>query len=43
MAAGVVGLLLGAAISNANRYDPPPAPMPYRDVDTYVEDAPWRP
>lgn len=37
VAAGVMGLVLGAALSNANRYDPPPAPMPYRDVDTYVE------
>jgi hypothetical protein len=37
IAAGVVGLMLGAALSNANRYDPPPAPMPYRQVDTYVE------
>jgi hypothetical protein len=37
IAAGVAGLMLGAALSNANRYDPPPAPVPYRDVDTYVE------
>ena len=37
VAAGVMGLVLGAALSNANRYDPPPAPVPYRDVDTYVE------
>jgi hypothetical protein len=37
IAAGVVGLMLGAALSNANRYDPPPAPMPYRNVDNYVE------
>ena len=37
IAAGVVGLMLGAALSNANRYDPPPAPMPYRNVDNYIE------
>ena len=37
VAAGIGGLILGAALSNANRYDPPPAPLPYGSVDTYVE------
>jgi hypothetical protein len=33
--AGMAGLFAGAAIANA--YDPPPAPIPYGQVDGYVE------
>ena len=37
VAAGIAGLFVGAAIANANRYDPPPAPIPYADVDPYTQ------
>lgn len=37
VAAGIGGLVLGAALASANRYDPPPAPLPYNSVDTYIE------
>ena len=37
VAAGIVGLALGAAIASANRYDPPPQPIPYADVDPYTQ------
>ncbi|MGI9169285.1 MAG: BA14K family protein [Caulobacteraceae bacterium] len=37
VAAGVAGLFVGAAIASANRYDPPPAPIPYADVDPYTQ------
>jgi hypothetical protein len=37
VAAGIGGLILGTALANANRYDPPPAPVPYAQVDNYVE------
>jgi hypothetical protein len=37
IAAGLAGLFVGAAIANANRYDPPPAPIPYADVDPYTQ------
>jgi hypothetical protein len=42
VAAGIFGLVAGAAIAsaNANRYDPPPEPIPYSDIDPYT--TPYR-
>jgi hypothetical protein len=37
VAAGLIGLFAGAAIANANRYDPPSQPIPYADVDPYTQ------
>jgi hypothetical protein len=38
VAAGILGLVAGAAIANANanRYDPPPQPIPYDDIGPYT-------
>ncbi|MDQ2859578.1 MAG: BA14K family protein [Pseudomonadota bacterium] len=37
VAAGLAGLFVGAALANANRYDPPPAPIPYDDIGPYTQ------
>ncbi len=41
-AAGIIGLVAGAAIasSQSQRYDPPPAPVPYDQVDPYTSPYP---
>jgi hypothetical protein len=39
VAAGALGLVLGAAIASSasHQYDPPPAPLPYDQVDPYTQ------
>jgi hypothetical protein len=39
VAVGAIGLIAGIALakSNRERYDPPPAPVPYGDVDPYTQ------
>ncbi len=39
VAVGAIGLIAGLALakSDSQRYDPPPAPLPYGDVDPYTQ------